>query len=117
MRDVMTYIDMICRIAPWPLPDPEAMDFAHSPPVVRGGAALTYARMTAQQAAAWQARGAVCVLAQAPHMGEGTADVVYAALFADVGATEAYDEVHPRTPWIDEDGAEHLPPERIGQIG
>ena len=110
-------IDMICTIEPWPMADPEVIGFAHTPPVVREGKAMFYARMTEEQATAWRSLSGVDVLVEAPYTGADTPDAVYAALFADTAKRAKYDAVHDRTPTIDQDGVEHTPPERIGQMG
>ena len=110
-------IDMICTIEPWPMADPEVIGFAHTPPVVADGTAMIYARMTEEHANAWRSLSGVDVLAEAPYTGADTPDEVYAVLFADAGASEIYHEIYDRAPLTDEDGVEHAPPERIGQMG
>jgi len=110
----MTLIDLIATFpAGTDLPGP------HTPPVVRDGVAMAYLRLTEADTEAFRHLPDVDVLVEEPFDGNpaATANRLYAALLADAGAAAAYAAVYPRTPWVDEDGTGHLPPERIGQVG
>lgn len=94
--------------------------FDRTPTVENGAAALTYVRVTPDDETAFAAMPGVTVLARAPHAGAGTADAVYAALFADAEATALYDAVYPRTP-VEMPGGDggtitHTPPARFGAM-
>lgn len=95
--------------------------FARTPTVVSGAAALTYVRVTPEEEAAFAAMPGVTVLARAEYGGPGTADAVYAALFADTDAVALYDAVHDRSPREIDDGTggtvTWTPPERFGAMG
>jgi hypothetical protein len=103
----MTYADLICRFSAG-----AELPGAHTPPVVAGEWALSYMRLTPAEAEAWRATEGVTVLAEG-----ADPDATYAALFSDPEAAAAYAAIYPREPWVDEDGSEYLPPERIGQVG
>lgn len=95
--------------------------FARTPVVQKGAAALAYVRVTPEEEAAFPALPGVTVLARAEYAGPGTADAVYAALFADPDAMALYDAVYDRSPRAipDVDGGTvtWTPPERFGAMG
>lgn len=89
--------------------------FTSTPATRNGTSALVYVRLTAPEVAQWRGTPGVTVLAEAPYA-EGSADVVYAALFASPEATALYDAVHDRSPQDDGEGRTWTPPERFGEI-
>lgn len=93
---------------------------ACTPPIHKGNAALTYARLTPQQALAIAELPGVTVLAQAPYAGAATPDLVYTALFADPAMRALYDAVYDSSPREEEvEGGGWIlvvPPERFGLL-
>lgn len=128
----MDHVDAIIHIASLPalvgyfaLNAPERIDedgrirgFISTPLVMQGAAALTYVRMTVAEAESFRATPGVTVLAERPYDGRYTADVLYAALFADPVAKAIYDAVYPRLPQPIEgsEGEMFTPPERFGAM-
>ena len=105
----MIYVDAILHIADLPalLSEHDFGGAAHTPAQVSTtGAALVYVRLTEAQAVRWRGTEGVTVLAEAPY-GPGSADIVYAAAWADPAACALYDAICPPG----EDG-----PVRFGQL-
>lgn len=97
--------------------------FTGTPLIQNGVAAVSYVRMTVEDAATFRSTPDVTILAEASFTGPETADAVYAALFADAGALALYDAVYDRTPVQypnpeDEGGGflTHTPHDRFGQL-
>ena len=136
----MDHVDAIIHIASLPalvgyfaLNAPERIDedgrirgFISTPLVMQGAAALTYVRMTTDDAANFRTTPGVTILAERPYAGRTTADAVYAALFADPLARALYDAVYSRLPLPlplpveggggGEGGTMFTPPERFGAM-
>ena len=98
--------------------DGRILGFISTPLVMLGTAALTYVRMTGDEAAVFRGTPGVTILAERPYGGRFTADAVYTALFADPGAKALYDTVYPRLPLPIEgsDGEMLTPHERFGAM-
>jgi hypothetical protein len=112
--------------------------FTRTPTVVNGTAALTYVRVTPEEAAAFRVAPGVTVLAQAPYEGTRRGNDLYAAIHghdpetgavsavtADVTSAEnaaaLYDAVWPRGAVEISDGdggtVSYAPPQLFGELG
>lgn len=95
--------------------------FPRTPGVINGNEAMAYVRLDPDQVAELRTVPGITILAQVPYAGAGTADTLYAALFADASAKATYDAVYPRTPVqvTNPDGSTGTvtPPERFGEMG
>ncbi|MCK2185691.1 hypothetical protein [Halomonas getboli] len=79
---------------------PVVTGFARTPAATNadGSALLVYARLRPAEIDQWRGMPHVTVLAEAPYQGKGTAQAVYAQVFADADALAAYDSVYDRAP-------------------
>lgn len=128
MDGILHIADVPALVAFFALHAPDKLDaegtnitgFARTPTVLRGAAALTYVRVTPEEEAAFAAMPGVTILARADYAGDGTADAVYASLFANPESVALYHAVHDRAP-VDLDDGEggkitYTPPERFGAL-
>ncbi len=98
--------------------------FDGTPMVMNGIAALTYIRITVEDAALYRAAApGVTILAEVTFAGDPatSANAVYTALFDDSDAVTLYDAVYDRTPRDVDDGnggtVQLAPPDRFGVMG
>lgn len=93
--------------------------FHHNISVTNQDEMLVYCRLSAQEEAFCTSLDGVSSLGSAEYVGEGTADLVYSAVFDDPDAKAVYDRVYPRTPVEYEmmgDTFTYTPPLKFGII-